>query len=52
MDANETLDEIIDQEIESIEETIAMEDIKPALKLDYTLKTMEERSALVDKIIQ
>ena len=31
---------------------IVMEDIKPALKLDYTLKTMEERSALVDKIIQ
>jgi hypothetical protein len=43
--------ELVDQEAEIIEEKIATEDIAPALKLDYKLKTTQERRDLVEKII-
>ena len=37
-----------EQESDVIEEKILEENIKPAVKLDYKLKTMEERAALVE----
>lgn len=41
-----------DQEAENIEEKIITEDIKPTIKLDYKLKTMEERASLVNRIVE
>ena len=40
-----------EQESDVIEEKILEENIKPAVKLDYKLKTMEERAALVEQIV-
>ena len=40
-----------EQESDAIEEKILEENIKPAVKLDYKLKTMEERAALVEQIV-
>lgn len=49
---DELLDEITDvDEADHIEEQIINEDIAPTIKLDYKLKTIEERSALVERII-
>ena len=45
-----TDEEYLDEE-ELLEDKIIENDIQPTLKLDYTLKTMEERNALVDKIV-
>lgn len=45
-------DEAPEQEADTIEEKIITEDIKPTIKLDYTLKTCEERSAFVQKIVE
>lgn len=39
------------QEADIIEEQILNENIHPTIKLDYKLKTMEERAALVEKIV-
>ena len=36
---------------ESIEEKLLEENVKPAIKLDYTLETPEERNELVKQII-
>lgn len=44
-------DNVIEKENEKIEEQIIEEDIKPTRKLDYSLKTPEERNELVKKII-
>lgn len=41
-----------EQEAENIEEKIITEDIKPTIKLDYKLKTMEERASLVNRIVE
>ena len=40
-----------EQEAEIIEDKIGAEDIQPALKLDYKLKTCEERADLVHRIM-
>lgn len=40
------------QESELIEEKIIEENIETVLKLDYKLKTMEERTRLVDRIVE
>lgn len=44
-------DNILQKENEKLEEQIIQENIKPSRKLDYTLKTPEERNELVKKII-
>lgn len=40
------------QEIENIEEKLENENIQTAIKLDYKLKTTEERAALVSRIVE
>lgn len=40
------------QEEDIIEEKIESENIKPTIKLDYKLKTCEERAALVNRIVE
>ena len=45
------MEDLIEQEDELIEEKILIEDISAPIKLDYKLKTIEERRDLVDKII-
>jgi hypothetical protein len=45
------LEEECQQENENLEEQLVAEDIKPTRKLDYSLKTPEERNELVKKII-
>ncbi len=44
-------DSIIQEENEKLEEQIIKEDIKPKIKLDYSLQTPQERNELVKKII-
>lgn len=41
-----------EQEAELIEEQIAAENIETAIKLDYKIKDMDERAALVDRIVK
>lgn len=41
-----------EQEQDSIEEKIITEDIQTTIRLDYKLKTMEERAALVTRIVE
>lgn len=45
------MEDLIQQEDELIEEKILIEDINAPIKLDYKLKTIEERRDLVDKIV-
>ena len=45
------MEDLIEQEDELIEEKILIEDISAPIKLDYKLKTIEERRDLVDKIV-
>ena len=45
------MEDLIQQEDELIEEKILIEDISAPIKLDYKLKTIEERRDLVDKIV-
>ena len=40
-----------DQEADNIEEKLITENIETAVKLDYTLKTCEERAEWVERII-
>jgi uncharacterized Rmd1/YagE family protein len=48
----EILDDLTDvDEADHIEEQIISENIAQTIKLDYKLKTMEERRELVDRII-
>ena len=44
-------DQAPEQEAEMLEDKIEEENIQPALKLDYKLKTCEERAELVNKIV-
>lgn len=50
-DQEEIDDPAPEQESDILENQIEEEHIQPALKLDYKLKTCEERSALVERII-
>lgn len=51
-DPCENEDAAPDQEAELIENKIEEENIQPALKLDYKIKTCEERASLVHRIIE
>lgn len=44
-------DEAPDDDAETIEEKIVTENLSPVIKLDYKLKTVEERRDLVDRLI-
>lgn len=48
---DESEEEAPEQEAEIIEDQIAEENIDTVIKLDYKLKTMEERAALVEQIV-
>lgn len=48
----EDIEDNTEQNNEAIEEQLIQEEIKPAIKLDYTLETPEERNELVKKIIE
>lgn len=50
--SNEELNDNIQEENEKLEEQIIKENINPSRKLDYSLKTPEERNELVKKIIK
>ena len=59
LDAADHLDEALESdeaslelEQENIEQNLVEQDIFPALKLDYSIKDMDERAALVSKIIE
>ncbi|MCC8068743.1 MAG: hypothetical protein LIO71_03130 [Ruminococcus sp.] len=48
----EDIEDDTEQNNETIEEQLIQEEIKPAIKLDYTLETPEERNELVKKIVE
>ena len=48
----EELEDTDESLAESIEEKLAEEDVKPSIKLDYTLETPEARNELVKQIIE